>query len=311
MTVTAQTLVYSTRLHLLGNRREPLNRLAADTVPGAVSLELEFPPGGVQEGSTVQIGLELFYVWSVSGQTATVQPGYDNSVETAHDQGDLVTVNPKYPDHRILQALNDDLLDLSAPGGLYRTRTVDLTWVDTAGGYDLTGVTDLLDLNDVWAQRAGVTSKDWVPVSNYRLERNADTGVFPSGFAVYFDSINEPGAVLRLRYRSGFSPLVNLTDDAAAVTGLPLTALDIPPLGAAARLLRDQEVVRNSIDSQGDTRRAEEVPAGAVRRSADGLWADRARRIRNETARLGQANPLISPIPSAGVTVGSYAAVRY
>lgn len=313
MTTTAN-LIDTAKRHLLSGHREPINKLAADTAPGTGTLTFQYDLGGIKEGATVQVGLEVFHVWSVneSAKTATVEPAQDGSTAAAHDSGDLVTVNPKFPDHIILAALNDDLLDLSSPGGLYRTRTVDLTWVDTEGGYNLTGVTDLVGIGDVWVQQAGVTSKDWEQVSNYRIERDADTSVFPSGLAIYFDDLAETGSVLRVRYRSGFGQLTNLSDNVTTVTGLPATAMDIPPLGAAARLVRSREVERNNTDTQGSTRRANEVPPGALRRVGDQLWADRMRRIQREAARLARENPLMSYIPpKTGYGISALSDSRY
>lgn len=301
MTTTAN-LVDETKRHLLAGQPETLNKLAAGTAPGTGSLTFVYDLDGIQAGSLVQIDLEVFYVWEVndSSKSAVVQPAYLGSLAAAHDTGDLVTVNPKFPDHQIIKALNDDLLDLSSPqAGLYQFKSADLTWVDTAGGYDLTGVTGLLSIAEVRAQRGGTGSKDWSLLNNYDLSRDVNATLFPSGLALFFSDPGEVGGSVRVRYRAEFGQLATLGDDVTAVTGLPASAHDIPPLGAAARLMRARELRRNFTDSQGDTRRAGEVPPGAVRRSADGLWGDRQRRIAAESARLSQFHPVQGYIPSS------------
>lgn len=314
MTTTA-SLIEDTKRILFTGRPDQQNKLAADVTAGATLLTFQFPLEGIQEGASVQVGLELFYVWSVSpgAQTAVVQPAQQGSSAADHDSGDLVTVNPRYSDYAILRALNDDLLDLSSPmNGLYQQKQVDLTWVDAEGGYDLTGVTSLEDISDLWIQRGGVTSRDWQKVTNFELARNVDTTLFPSGFALFITDQADAGSSLRVQYRAPFGQLATLTDDVQTVTGLPRTANDIPPLGAAARLTRSAEIRRNDPSSQGDSRRANEVPSGAIRRSGDQLWGDRQRRVMAEVARLGQANPLMSYIPPrTRYTVSTLSSSRY
>src|SRR5690349_10875429 len=113
MTTTA-LLIEDTKRILHTGRPDQQNKLAADTTAGATSLSFSFPLDGIQAGATVQVGLELFYVWSVnaSAQTAVVQPAQQGSTAADHDSGDLVAVNPRFSDYAILRALNDDLADL-------------------------------------------------------------------------------------------------------------------------------------------------------------------------------------------------------
>ena len=63
-------------------------------------------------------------------------------------------------------------------------------------------------------------------------------------------------------------------------------------VGAQIRLMAGREVKRNFTESQGDTRRAEEVPAGAVGNSITNLLRLRRDRIQAEAARLARQYPL-------------------
>lgn len=300
MTVLATDLIAETRRHLFGGQRETRNKLAAPVVAGGTQLTFQYEPDAIVAGAMVQVGLELFYVWSITGSTATVEPAQWGSVAALHNTGDVVVVNPKFPDFGILKALNDSILSLSAPSlGLYRIGTADLTYTANVGGYDLAGVTDLLDIIDIRAHRGDVSTKDWPLLDTWRLDRGVDATDFPSGFALFLTDTPDSGSTIRVRYRSGFSPLVNLSDDVAAVTGLPLTAFDIPPLGAAIRLVHPREIKRNFTEAQGDGRRAGEVTPGAVAGSVNALERDYYRRIAQEAERLSTFNPPLGYVPPA------------
>ena len=92
----------------------------------------------------------------------------------------------------------------------------------------------------------------------------------------------------RVTYKQAFAPFVNLSDDATTVAGLSLPMYDLPPLGAMVALVAPREVKRNQIDSAPDSRRATEVPPGAVMNSVAQVLALRQRRINAEASRLHQ-----------------------
>jgi hypothetical protein len=62
-------------------------------------------------------------------------------------------------------------------------------------------------------------------------------------------------------------------------------------LGAQIRLMAGREVKRNFTESQGDTRRGDKVPAGAVGNSINNLLRLRRDRITAEAARLNRQYP--------------------
>ena len=92
----------------------------------------------------------------------------------------------------------------------------------------------------------------------------------------------------RITYKSQFQPFVNMTDDATTVAGLASFMYDLPPLGAMVALVAPREVKRNQIDSAPDSRRATEVPPGAVMNSVAQVLALRQRRINACHAQLEQ-----------------------
>jgi hypothetical protein len=66
---------------------------------------------------------------------------------------------------------------------------------------------------------------------------------------------------------------------------------DILALGTQIRLMSPREVKRNFTESQGDTRRSDEVSVGAVGNSFSQLQRLRRDRIQAEASRLSRAYP--------------------
>ena len=259
----------------------------AATTTLTFTYEPDFGPGDI-----LAIDLELMYVWTVpdGSNTATVLRGYRGSTVVTHANGALVTVSPVISDFAIFRALNAELASLSSSvNGLFAVDTVSVTWNSAVVGYDLTGVTDLIDVLAVYWDEVG-PEKVWPEVHHWELRRNMDTGDFASGLQILIPE-GQPGNDIRVVYKKPFTPLTSTSNDMQADVGLPATANDIPPLGVAYRLISSEEIQRNFSNSQGDTRRAAEVPAGAQLKSAQGMAALWKRRVDEEAARLSTAYP--------------------
>ena len=244
----------------------------------------------LRPGVVLSVDLELYYVESVSTTLVTVQSGYLGSTTATHAANTLVYINPRFNSFDILSAINDDLSDLCSPeNGLFKVNSLEITYNPAQIGYDLTGVTGLIEIISV-QQKQPYPVGYWIPISrrDWTFTANADTTAFPSGYALRLNIGAFPGMPLRVTYKQVFSPFVNLTDDATTVAGLSSTMYDIPPLGAMVSIIAPREVKRNQIDSAPDSRRAIEVPPGAVMNSVAQVLALRQRRITAEATRLKQ-----------------------
>lgn len=268
--------------------------LASGYTAGATSLSVSDPAGTIlpslRPETVVSIELELFYVQAVSSTTVTVVPGYLGSTSANHSSGALVYLNPRFSAFDIMTAINDDLSDLCSPeNNLYTPNSIEITYNPATIGYDLTGVTGLIDVLSL-QQKQPYPIGYWVPMprKKWTLTANADTSVFPSGYALRINGGGYPGMPFRVTYKQQFKPFVNLTDDATSVAGLSSTMYDLPPLGAMVALVAPREVKRNQIDAAPDSRRATEVPPGAVMNSVAGVLQLRQRRINAEASRLHQ-----------------------
>lgn len=286
---TVQDWIESTRSLLMSGQQGERNSLAAPYVAGSGTLAFSGSLGGIVPGVRLSVGTDTFYVRSVTpaGLTASVFGGQEGTTDANASTGALVWVGPRFTDAEILGALQAELSDLSGPGnGLFAMASLELTYATGIVGYDLAGVTDLIDVYELRAQASGA-ALDWpaIPKQFWRLDRSSNAALFPSGLALSIFTPAWGGLKVRVVYRRGFTaPATTATD--VSTTGLPTTAYDIPPLGAALRLVAPREIKRNFTEGQGDTRRSAEVGAGAVAGSYRGIAALRAARIQSEAERL-------------------------
>lgn len=293
---TANDLVEETRMHLQSMARDELNRLNGAIISTTAStLTFEFAAGSIAPGAVLAIDLELVYVWSVAGQVATVERGWLGSTKATHSDDALIYVNPRWSSFTILRAINEELDSYSSPKwGLYQMKTVDLTFSAATVGYDLTSVTDLIDVYELrWK---GYAAGEWPLIRRWSVARDMPTTDFASGLSLQLDDGAGPGRPIRVRYKARFTHLATLADNVTSVSGLADTAADIPPLGAAARLVAPREVKRAATDSQPESRRAAEVPPGTNRAAAGTLLSVRDARLREEASRLYQRYPTLAKV---------------
>jgi hypothetical protein len=280
-------MIAATRRHLMASGREALNRLNGSINSSVTTLTFEFAAGQIASGALLAIDLELFYVWSVAGQIATVQRGYMGSTAATHADDALIYVNPVVSDFQIFSALNSEIASVSSPTMLYKVKTVTVT-ATAASTYNLAA--DVLRVLAVQYNDTG-SSSSWPLLRRWDLLPNQDTAVFASGVALRFFEVPAPGRTVRVTYAAALSPLTALADVVETVTGLATSATDIPPLGAAARLLAARESRRSSIDAQPENRQASDVPPGTARSASAALFALRDRRLKEESAKLSTLWP--------------------
>jgi hypothetical protein len=291
------TSTLSTMINQVLRRVQPGQQVEAVTLngnytAGATSFNVVDLSGvilqNIRPETVVAMDLELFYVQAVNGSQLTVVPGYLGSEEANHTNGTLVYLNPRFSAFDIMTAINDDLSDLSSPdNGLYQVNTLEITYNPAQIGYDLAGASGLIDIMYIQQQQPYPVGY-WVPIprNKWTLTPSANLTAFPSGFALRLNEGGYPGMPFQVTYKSMFQPFVNLGDDATNVAGLSQTMYDLPPLGAMISLVAPREVKRNQIDSAPDSRRATEVPPGAVMNSVAGVEKLRQRRINAEASRL-------------------------
>lgn len=291
-TATASAILLDALNHLYSGVRHERDLLATTMNSSVTSVVSTYSRGGIKAGAKLSIDLEDMHVWSVSvsGATATVQRGEFGSTAAAHAAGSIVHVNAEWTPYEVFKQMNNELKSLSSPlNGLFAARTVSLTYAAGRTGYDLTGVSNIDGIVGVWAETSS-GDRSRIPLTDWRVERNLDTDVFPSGFGLFLTE-GWPGREVRVVYRGQFGELSSLEDDVQTVTGLPYSAFDILAMGAAIRCAAPSEIDRNQTGSQGSGRRSSEVPAGARLNAIRGLVALRQQRVSEERARMKARYP--------------------
>jgi len=290
MTTVATVLNRASR-QMLAGAVEERNKLATSLDSSATSVVATYDLGGLRTGSVFEIESELLYVWDANPatKTLTVERGYAGTTATSHTSGAILTLSPRFPRAQMLDAVNAELDDLSSTmNGLFRVVTVDLTYNGSDRQINITSSGTVLELLDV---RLRYLADEHPVIHGVRLQTGLPTTDFASGNTLVFDDDIMAGTV-RVRYKAPFVRATSESSDLTTDCFLPTTCDDIVETGVMLRMMNAREIKRNFIESQGDTRRPDEVPPGAIRDSATSLVRLRRERIIAEAARLKAQYPI-------------------
>lgn len=292
MTVLMKDLVADTRRLAYGSMADQLNFLAVPYVADATELTLTMDLSGITPGMVLSSGLNVWYVTGVvlSEKKVTVYPNYDNSRSEALAAGAPVMIRPRVTDWQLFNNVNWEIQQLSsARNGLYKvgswTSTVDVTWQTYEVPVEAQGMVSVLRVRYRWPSTPDI----WSDMNDYEFEYFQDQQLIKLRRNIPASS------ELLFVYKNTFTPATSLTDNVETDCGMAPEQLDIPPLGAAARLLRTTEARRMQIHNQGDSRRAEEVPMTgntSIAREFERAYQDRVndeyvRLINNHSINMG------------------------
>ncbi len=294
MTTVAEWIETAKDYFLSGAREEQDILAAAIVSTSATTLTVTDATDGIQVGAEIEIDIERMYVRSIVGTTVTVRRGYRGSAPATHLISADIIVNPQVTKAAILRELNNELASLSSPAnGVFKVSTADLTWSGSAIGYDLAGIADVESILEV-RYRAYGNFDEWpiVEPSFYSLARNMDTAEFSSGLALMFSGGVAPGQAVRVRYSAPFTALTSLSQNVETISGIPSTAIDIPPMGAAINLAAPGDI-RRTLEGQGDPRFDQDVPPGSRTNAVRYLLSRRQSRIVEEAARIARDFPVL------------------
>ena len=296
--MSTQVWVDEVRDMLLSGYVEDLDVITGDVLVGASQIFVQGYASSIVKGVVIEVNAELMYVLQVTSTTIDVLRGYGGSTAAAHTANDIVRVSPKFPTHRIVSSINDDLADISSPAhGMFQIRTTTFTYNGGVAGYNLDtsdgdgGYYPVDSIYEVTHAAVGVLANE-PEIISWRLKRDRATGSFASGNALILYDGAVPGRTVRVLYKSPLTPVdtTDLTKD-RSLTGLPTTAYDLPTLGAAMALMTTRPIRREFLDAQGTSRMAEEVPPGAISASFRDLMGRRKERLESESARLAAQYP--------------------
>ena len=292
---TIADLVADARRITYGSMTEQINLVGSAAAAAATSVILDLDVSGITPGMVLSCGLNVWYVRGTTTSTNEVFliPGYDNSPKDAVSVGDIVTVKPKVTDWYLFNIINDELRKLSSPtNGLYRIGSWSVNVSPTYQTYEVPvealNMTNIARVRYRWPGTPDVWSD--IRTSSYRW-------IVSEGDNKFQLLVNIPsGTEIEFTYKAPFVLATSLADDPVEDCGLSETMLDIPPLGAAASLLRTTDARRNQITAQGDARRAAEVPSSVNLSTASVLDREYKMRVQDEYARLIQRLPIFKGV---------------
>lgn len=295
MTVTFQQLVDETFRRLVPAQLDLSCKLNADLNSSATSFRVTGPMvNGISYGQRLSIDAEVMYVTNVTltathttHVTVTVIRGFDGSAAAAHTTTVLLYIEPKYTAFDVMGAINEELDALSGPTVLFQVKTLTITYNPVFTGYDFPATDGIYDVLGIRYMIAPPTH-NYPPIKSWWWADHMSNPIYPSNRILKIDGAGWPGLPMHVWYSCAFTHLTTLTQTVQTQSGLPLTANDIPPMGAAIRLTLGREIKRNFIESQPDPRKAPEFPPGAVMNSVKGLQMLYQRRITAERAKLKQ-----------------------
>ena len=292
---TIKDILADARRLAYGSMSEQINILSASVAAGATTLTVDLDTSGITPGMVLSSGLNTWYVrgTSAADKQIFVIPGYDNSPKVAAAAGDVIVIKPRVTDWYLFGLFNDEMRKLSSStSGLYRIDSWTVASEATYQTYEVplaaVGMVGLLRVRwripgtpDVWTA---------VPPFQYRWQSTDDVS------RVQLLTHVPSGTEVEFTYRAPFAQATSLDDDPVADCGLSDSMLDIPPLGMAVTLLRTTDARRLQISSQGDARRADEVPASSNLSTAAAFERDYKGRVQDEYVRLIQRNSIFRGI---------------
>ena len=287
---TANDLLAEIKQHLYTGQFEIRDKLDA-AIPDATAttFTLKYGNNVFQPGIRVSCELEDMHVWDINGKLLTVERGQFGSKAVMHPVNSLVYAAPRFSDNEMFRELNNEILSLSAPSsGIYSVQSEEIPTIPGRFAYPLhdTGIQGILQV----AVRRPGTSLDWIETTQYRLNASASPSDFSTSLSIELFDPQPANTTIRVVYRAAFLTFTAVTDN-ASVSGLATSQFDIPVLGAVIRLTSGRELRRNYTETQGDTRRASEVPPGANMSAGNAIRDLYRRRLVAESERLYRLYP--------------------
>jgi hypothetical protein len=210
---------------------------------------------------------------------------YDGSPGCTVPAGTPMRVSPRFTDYTLFETVCEQVDLLSSPlNGLYGLVSERFAGMQTDDYYPIPVTSQgppAASVLRVLAVRTSDNVRDWKETGHFTVALNSSS----PHMRIFADTQQiEVTYATRITRPTAY-------EDSLSMCGLPESAFDIPVLGAAATLMWGQEARRVNQRSQGDPRRAEDVPITGATNSARELARRYQARIDEEHARLLQRNP--------------------
>jgi hypothetical protein len=241
----------------------------------------------------IEIDDELILVdtYDKASNTLTIMPGfgrgYQHSTAVAHNQYAPVILAPSFPRMSVKQAINDTISSLYPK--LWTNATTTLTYNPAVTTYPLpVGTEDITTLS--WESIG--PSKEWIPITNWRLDPVANTTAFPSGNSVSIRDRITAGRTIQVAYRKAPEILSNSSDEFTTVSGLPASCRDVVILGAAYKMLSYIDAGRVNLTSAEADAADTKTPSTAGTSVSKYIFALYQQRLNEESSKLSGQYPI-------------------
>ena len=256
------------------------------------TLKVKYGADGIRVGSYLSISNsttepETVYVHKVNDVNVTIQRGMQGSTANNWVAGSMIEVEPRFSGFQIAEAVRDTIRSL--PNNLYAVSTATAEFSTTAQSVTVAAMNDqdhdtpgtgfyhLLS-----ATRTARDQEDRLLNLNCTVQRQMD-----GTYKVIRQEKLEKAVTVNLIYAHPFVTTTLSLDTLLGTTvGMPDSMLDIPSLGASARLLLGEESLRLDLHAQGDSRSDVAVAAGDRARYSMILQGQYDRRVSEEARRL-------------------------
>ena len=241
----------------------------------------------------LEVDDELMYAVSFNTQnnTVTLAPGfgraYDGTTASAHSQYAKVIFSPSFPRNAVKRAINDTIAAVFPK--LYAVDTYTFSYNAATNTYALPDDLDMI--TEISWQSLG-SSKEWIPVKRWRLDKNANTAAFNSSKSLTIYDAIAPGRTVQVRHTMPPVKLTNNTDDFVAVSGLPESCRDVITWGAAYRIAAYQDAGRIGQTSPEADLIDTKVPTNASQGLSRFFFSNYQLRLQEESAKLQDENPV-------------------
>lgn len=210
--------------------------------------------------------------------------GVAGTTPATHDVDTIVTSDPRYPQARIKEAINQTITSVFPE--LWVFGSYEFNKVAPQFEYELPE--DVENVYKVTFSTIG-PSLIWQPSQSWRFNSEASldpiNGTTTGRSLQILDRI-VPGRKVRVIYRKKPEELVNNSDEFTAVTGFPERYIDLIRYGATARMLSANEAARLQQQAIESTERSQVVPTGAAVQAAQFYWSLYTKRLQEEKDRM-------------------------
>jgi hypothetical protein len=293
MTTTYANMVDEILLNLAGYtlRQDRTTHLTQDLTSSGLSINL----GSVTNigKGVVEIDDELMFLDSYDrvSSTATIAPygrGYNGSTAAAHTTNTKVTVAPTFPKASVKKAINDTL-DAVFPQ-LFAVGTYVFNYNPAVSAYEIPAEVETI----LYISRSvSGSSKEWLPVRNWRHDPLANATSFTTGNTVSIYDAVEAGRKVQVYYTKKPTTLEASASSAVfeTVTGLPSSCKDVIIYGASYRLAAFIDPGRLNYSSAEADNADTKIQYGSGASTARFLLGLFQQRLQEESGKLKDVYP--------------------